>query len=183
MTSLKTIGPFLKFFNIDYWLKQAPHISLGPEVLFFILAIIFILLWGLSLGRTRALVSLLAIYIAYVLETTFPYLSYVNDRLNLKYDMSYVKIGLFFAVYIIVFAILNGSLVKKRLTMGETSVLLVGLISILQLGVLVSIIINNLPAPALTKIPLYLAPFFLGQQALFIWFALPIVVILFIKKD
>lgn len=173
----------MKFFNIDYWLLQAPHLSFGPEVLFFVLGLIFVLLWGLSLGRTRALVSLLAIYIAYVLETTFPYLSIINKTLNLKYDISYVKIGLFFAVYIIAFAILNGSLVKKRLTMGDSSIVIVGLVSLLQLGLLVTIISNNLPSLVTEQIPAYILPFFIGPQALFGWFVLPIVAVLIIRKD
>ena len=170
-------------FDINYWLKQAPHISFGPEVLFIILGAIFILLWGLSLGRTRALVSLLSIYIAYVLMISFPYLSYVNRALNLKYDIEYVKVGLFFAVYIVVFGIFNKSLVKVRLSMKETSTVTVGIISLLQLCLLVSIVVNITQSIFLDRIPDYLAPFFLGQQALFTWFVLPILVILFIKKD
>lgn len=158
-------------------------VNLGPQVLFFTLGVIFILLWGLSLGRTRALVSLLSIYIAYVLITIFPYLAYVNDALNLNYDISFIRIGLFFAVYIIVFAILNGSVVKARLTMGESSLIIVGLISMLQLGLLISIIINNLSAVILRQAPEYILPFFYGQQVLFIWFLLPMVSLLFIKKD
>ena len=158
-------------------------IDFGPGVLFFLLAVVFILIWGLILGRTRALISLLAIYIAYVLKATFPYLEYANKSLNLKYDIKFIEIGLFFAAYIIVFAILNRSLVKVRLSMKETSLLLVGLISVLQLGLLISIIANNLPQDFIDRIPAYLLPFFLGQQALFGWFVLPIIATLFIKKD
>lgn len=158
-------------------------VDLGPQVLFFTLGVIFILLWGLSLGRTRALVSLLAIYIAYVLETLFPYLSYINDGLNLNYDISFIRIGLFFAIYIIVFAILNGSVVKARLTMGETSLAIVGLISALQLGLLTSIIVNNLSAVILRQAPEFILPFFYGQQALFAWFLAPVISLLFIRKN
>src|SRR3989344_3856179 len=132
------------------------RLSFGPEVLFFLLGVIFFLIWGLSLGRTRALVSLLSIYIAFVLKSTFPYFEYVSRSLNLKYDIKFIEIGLFFAAYIIVFAILNRSLVKVRLSMKETSLLLVGLISVLQLGLLISIIANNLPQDVIDRIPAYL---------------------------
>ena len=176
------IQQYTKFLNGNF-LSSFSNLNLGPEVLFFILGVIFVLLWGLSLGRTRSLVSLLAIYIAYVLETGFPYLTQVDKALNLKYDMAYVKIGLFFAVYILVFAILNGSLVKKRLTMGESSIVIVGLVSLLQLGLLLSIIANNLPELIKKQVPAYLLPFFIGSQALFAWFVLPVVAVLFIKKD
>lgn len=158
-------------------------LDFGPEVLFFLLGVIFVLIWGLSLGRTRALVSLLAIYVAYVLEITFPYLNQVYGAFNLKADENLLKVGLFFAAYIIVFGILNKSLVKVRLSMKETSLATVGLISILQLGLLISIIANTLPQDLISKVPVYLLPFFVGQQALFAWFLLPVIAILFIKKN
>ena len=183
MVSSIAIRPYLKVFDIGFWAKQIPSLNLGPEVLFVILGAVFILVWGLGLGRTRALVSLLAIYIAFVLETNFPYFSQFNRALNLKYDMEYVKIGLFFSAYIVTFAILNKSLVKARLTMKETSVIVIGLISLLQLGLLISIILNNLPVSVVAKAPVYLSPIFLGQQALFIWFFVPILYVLFIKRD
>ncbi len=174
---------YTQYFNTDFLAGLFANWTLGPEILFIILGIVFILIWGLSLGRTRALVSLLAIYIAYVIETLFPYLSYINDGLNLNYDISFIRIGLFFAAYIIVFAILNGSVVKVRLTMGESSLMIVGLISMLQLGLLISIIINNLSAAILRQAPEFILPFFYGQQVLFVWFLIPIASLLFIKKD
>ena len=98
--------------------------------------------------------------------------------------MAYVKIGLFFAIYILVFGILNKSLVKKRMTLAETSVIMVGFVSLLQLCLLISIIVNNIPLSVTKQIPAYLLPFFIGQQALFAWFVLPVaLILLFIKKD
>ncbi len=158
-------------------------LNFGPGVLFVALGVIFVLIWGLSLGRTRALVSLLAIYIAFVLESAFPYLDYVSSLLNLKAEEGLLRVGLFFAVYILVFGILNSSLVKVRLSMKETSIFLVGLISMLQLGLLISIIVNILPAGMITKIPGVLLPLFSGAQPLFFWFLLPVIAILFIRKD
>src|SRR3989344_8586837 len=158
-------------------------IDFGPGVLFFLLGVIFVLIWGLSLGRTRALVSLLSIYIAFVLKSTFPYFEYVSRSLNLKYDIKFIEIGLFFAAYIVVFAILNKSLVKVRLSIKETSIFIIGLISVLQLGLLISIISNDLPQQFISKIPASTLPFFFGPLALFVWFFIPIIAILFIKKD
>ena len=158
-------------------------LSFGPGVLFFMLGVIFVLVWGLSLGRTRALISLLAIYIGYVLETTFPYLEYLNNLFNFKTNRVFLKVGLFFVTYIIVFGILNKSLVKVRLSMKETSVFLVGLISMLQLTLLISIIVNMLPVDMLLKVPAHVMFVFSGNQQLFFWSLLPIIAVLFIKKN
>ena len=165
-------------FNID-----TSIFNFGPGVLFFLLGVVFVLVWGLSLGRTRALVSLLAIYIAYVLEIAFPYLAHVSNIFGLKAGDGLLRIGIFFAAYIVVFAILNSSLVKVRLSMKESSVVIVGLISMLQLGLLISIIFNTLPATMLKQIPPSVMPFFSGNQALFFWFLLPVIALLFIRKD
>ena len=48
----------------------------SSQMLFGLLFLIVILLWGFSLGRTRALVSLLSIYIAFVIEEAFPYVGH-----------------------------------------------------------------------------------------------------------
>lgn len=170
---------FGRFINI----ADMGILNFGPGILFFFLGVVFVLVWGLSLGRTRSLVSLLAIYIAFVLETTFPYINHVAGVLNIKTESGLIKIGLFFVIYLVVFGVLNKSLVKVRLSMRESSVFLVGLISMLQLGLIISIIANTLPSEMLLNIPAHIDLAFASSQALFIWFLFPMISILFIRKD
>jgi len=154
-----------------------------PAMLFGGLVLVCLLLYGLSLGRTRALISLLAIYIAYVLQAMFPYLSELHDAIRYSPELYVTRILLFLIFYIIVFAILNRSLAKQRLTMKEFSFFWVLLISLLQLGMLISVILNFIPSDKLTIIPEYLLEYFADQRALFFWLAIPIAILISMRRD
>ena len=165
------------------YLEKFSSLNLGPEALFGILVVVFLLLYGLSLGRTRALVSLLGIYIAYALQAIFPYFSELHDALRFSPEMYLTRVALFFIFYLTVFAILNRSLVKHRLTMKEFSIFWVSLISLLQLGILVSIILNFIPVDKLTIFPEYLLGYFSEQRALFFWLTAPVVLLISMRRE
>lgn len=165
-----------------------------PNLLFSGLAIVCLLLYGLSLGRTRALVSLLSIYVAFVFEMTFPYFEQLQNIGSAYIDeVAISKALVFLVVYGIVFAIMNRSLMKQRFSLDEASIMSVSVVSLLQLGFLVSILANiaqdSLPARTteviqsggFIKVPETVAPYFSSSEALFYWSVLPIVVLLFIK--
>ena len=170
---------YLDYFNFS----SLSQFSLGPEALFGILVVVFILLYGLSLGRTRALVSLLGIYIAYVLQAIFPYFSELHDALRFSPEMYLTRVALFFVFYLTVFAILNRSLVKHRLTMKEFSIIWVSLISLLQLGILLSIVLNFIPIDKLTMFPENLSGYFAEQRALFFWLTAPVVLLISMRRE
>ena len=169
--------------NLDLAAISGLNFNFGPSGLFAILGLIFLLLYGLSLGRTRALISLLGIYIAYAIMSVFPYLDRLHDLIKVSPELYITRVGLFLFVYVIVFAVFNNSLVKSRLTIKEASFLSVSIISIMQLGLLVTIITNIVPVSAL-KISGNLSDFteyFSTHEALFYWFLAPIVVVSFMK--
>ncbi|MBI2068604.1 MAG: hypothetical protein HYT67_00650 [Candidatus Yanofskybacteria bacterium] len=168
---------------INSYLEKFSDLNLGPEALFGILVVVFLLLYGLSLGRTRALISLLGIYIAYVLQAIFPYFSELHDAVRVSPEMYLTRIALFFVFYLTVFAILNRSLVKHRLTMKEFSIFWVSLISLFQLGILVSIILNFIPVDKLTIFPEYLLGYFAEQRALFFWLTAPVLILLMMRRE
>lgn len=161
------------------------NFNFGPSGLFAILGLIFLLLYGLSLGRTRALISLLGIYVAYAIMSVFPYLDRLHDIIKVSPELYITRVGLFLFVYVIVFAILNHSLVKIRLTLKDATILSVSIISVLQLGLLITIITNIVPLSAL-KISgnlTGLVEYFSTNEALFYWFLAPMAVVSFMKRD
>ncbi len=168
---------------VNSYISKLSSLNLGPETLFGFLIVIFLLLYGLSLGRTKALVSLLSIYIAYVLQALFPYFSELHEAARISPEMYLTRIALFFVFYLTVFAILNRSLVKHRLTMKEFSIFWVSLISLLQLGILVSIILNFIPIDKLTIFPEYLLGYFAGQRALFFWLTAPVLILIMMRRE
>ncbi|MBI2062457.1 MAG: hypothetical protein HYT64_02095 [Candidatus Yanofskybacteria bacterium] len=170
--------------NFDLAAISKFNFNFGPSGLFAILGLIFLLLYGLSLGRTRALVSLLGIYIAYAVMSVFPYLDRLHDLIRASPELYITRVGLFLFIYVIVFAVLNNSLVKSRLTIKDASFLSVSIISIMQLGLLITIITNIVPVSVL-KISgslAYLSEYFSTNEALFYWFLAPIVIVAFMKR-
>lgn len=171
--------------NFDLATISKFNFNFGPSGLFAILGLIFLLLYGLSLGRTRALVSLLGIYIAYAIMSVFPYLDRLHDLIKVSPELYITRVGLFLFVYVIVFIVLNGSLVKDRLSIKDASFFSVSIISFLQLGLLITIITNIVPVSAL-KVPDNLsgfAEYFSTNEALFYWFLVPIVVVSFMRVN
>lgn len=155
----------------------------GPQVLFAGVGLVFLLLYGISLGRTRALVSLLGIYIAFVFDATFVYLEWVHNFIRISPDFYITRIALFLAFYLLIFFVLNRSLVKSRLTLREVSFISVFIISVIQLGLLVSIISSMLPEDILDNFPSFFTRFFGSGTALFFWALAPLVMLLFLKNE
>lgn len=169
--------------NLNFATISIPNFNFEPSGLFAILGLIFLLLYGLSLGRTRALISLLGIYIAYAIMSVFPYLDRLHDLIKISPELYITRVALFLFVYIVVFAILNKSLVRSRLTIKDASFFSVSIISFLQLGLLITIITNIVPVSVL-KISGDLsgfAEYFSTNEALFYWFLAPIVVVFFMR--
>lgn len=169
--------------NFDLDLISGLNFNFGTTGLFAVLGLIFLLLYGLSLGKTRALVSLLGIYIAYAIISVFPYLDRLHQIINSSAELYVIRVGLFLFVYVAVFAILNSSLVKGRLTLKDASFFAVSVISIMQLGLLITIITNMVPASAL-KISgnlAYISEYLSTNEALFFLFLAPIVIVSFMR--
>lgn len=177
MDYIQQIFSRINLFNLPDLLKTIS----GPQVLFMGLLLVFLLLYGLSLGRTRALVSLLGIYIAYVFNATFVYFSELYKWIPLK-DTNLIRVATLLAVYLVVFYILNRSLVKARLTLKEASFFSVFIISVLQLGLLISIITNTLSPEMLGYFSGPFLSYFSTKSALFYWAIAPILVLIFLKK-
>ncbi len=156
--------------------------GMGPGWLFGAFSAVAISLYGLSLGRTRAVLSLLSIYAALVIVKLFPYFSNVSQMAEGSVADYWIKVGIFIGTYVIVFLIFNFSFIRKRLSSTEFSLFGIILISILQLGFLASIILSLLPDELAMKWSFGFYNYFATKQALFIWAVLPLPVLLFIKR-
>lgn len=168
--------------NVGAYLKGLINVDLGPGALFGLLVLVFLLLYGLSLGRTRALISLLAIYIAYALQSVFPYFENLQDVIVFSPFPYFIRIAFFLIFYAVVFVVLNRSLVKHRMSMKEFSVFWVSLVSVLQLGILISVVLSFIPSGELTIFSPALMGLFAGTTALFFWFLAPVILLVFMRR-
>lgn len=158
------------------------NIGSGPGWLFGVFGAVALSLYGLSLGRTRAVLSLLSLYVAFVVIKLFPYLDKVGQMINRHFEEYWLKIGVFLTAYVLIFLIFNFSFIRKRLASTDFSLFGIILISILQLGFLASIIFSLLPKEIALKWSHGLYDYFATQQALFIWAVVPLPVLLFLKQ-
>ena len=163
--------------------KLRENLNVGPATLFVGLVLVFMIIYGLSLGRTKALISLLGIYVALAFDAAFPYLEQLHNWLPVAQEIYTTRVVLFLIIYLIVFAILNNSFAKGRLTLKETSIVSVAVISLAQIGLLIAVITNIIPDEIIKKMPEYLYAYFSTKEALFYWIVIPIIILIFLKRN
>ena len=154
----------------------------GPGWLLGAFGTVALSLYGLSLGRTRAVLSLLSLYVAFVVIKLFPYLDKVGQTIDTPFEDYWLKIGVFVATYIVVFLIFNFSFLRKRLASTEFSLFGIMVISFLQLGFLASIVSSLLPNDIAVKWSFGFYNYLGTSSALFVWAILPLPVLLFLKQ-
>ena len=148
--------------------------NLGAESLFGLLVFVALLLWGLSLGKTKILISILAAYVGYGLTQLFPFSEAISEIAKGVPDY-YVNIGLFVITYVFVFLVFNFSLMKKRASSSEFSLWQILLFNILQICFMASIIFSYLPQDIGIR---FLGSFywvFGSAQAIFVWALAPLI--------
>ena len=163
--------------------KLSQGLNLSPTSLFIGLVLVFLILYGLSLGRTKALISLLGIYVALAFDASFPYLEQLHSIVPLQMEIYTTRIIVFMLVYLLVFAILNNSFARGRLTLKESSIISVGVISLSQIGLLIAVITNIIPDEIIDNLPRYLSAYFATKETLFHWIVIPIVVLVFLRRN
>lgn len=179
----KSMDNFLSVIRGIDFSKFSDSLNVGPVTLFAGLILVFLLIYGLSLGRTKALMSLLGIYIALAFDAAFPYLEKLHGWIGMTEEIYSTRILVFVLVYLAVFVILNGSFAKRRLALHETSMISVGIVTLTQIGLLVAIITNIIPSDAINNMPEYLSAYFGNREALFYWIVIPILALVFLKKS
>lgn len=163
MNALLSRIPFDRFALIGDFARQ-------PLNLLGLLVLVLVVLYGLSVGKSRALISLLAIYVAYMLTVLFPYGEQLRERLP-EALRPYGAVVLFLVLYLVVFLLITRAIRRGRLALGKISLLQVVLISIVQLGLLASICIALVAVEDARRFvgPLY--PYLGGQRTLWFWAA------------
>ncbi len=155
-----------------------PKFNYGWLVALFFVFVIFLI--GLSLGRSRILLSLICLYVAAFLEPHFIYFDKLRGVMKSQPE-SWLHIGLFLIFFIVSVAILNRSALKHSLTLRETSFFPIALIAILEIGFSASLIVSYLPSGIGGGLPVWIVKFFDTQNAQFWWALVPLVILLFMK--
>lgn len=159
--------------------------TLDSGVLFGILVIVGVLLMALTLGRTRTLISTLSIYVAFALQTIFPFFGWLLENQSFTNDLPTLRIFIFLILYAVVFGLMNRSILKTRFNLGEASFTSVVVMGLAQLGFIISIILNLAPGfyNISQRLPGSVLPYIGNQQALFFWALIPVILLIFQKQS
>jgi hypothetical protein len=152
----------------------------NPKSLLALAVAVVLVLYGLSVGRTRALVSLLSIYFAYLLTVLFPFLPWLMQRVPSRFEQ-FTPVALFVVLYVLTFMILTQSLLHGRVTLGEISVWHVLIISVVQVGLLTSICMSLLPNDESANLLGPLSRWFGSQRALWSWAVASLLIMPFMR--
>ena len=161
-------------------LHGASDLLRQPRGLFAIGAVAVLIIYGISVGRTKALMSLLSIYVAYMLVVLFPFMDALEAQVPER-SRDALSLVLFVLLYIGVFAALSRSMARGRLTLGEISIVQVILISVVQIGLLAAIGVSLLPAEMGARLfgPAHM--FLAGPRALWGWAAASLLILPLLK--
>lgn len=141
---------------------------------------IIVFLYGISVGKTRAIVSLLSIYVAYALTVLFPFRAQVEQFVAPE-SRPLIPTGVFIVAYLFVFGVLNLSILSRRLSIGELSILRVLFVSVIQIGILITMIASLLPAEVTDRFGMF-RPYVTGGPILFGWTVVAVLMLPFLRE-
>lgn len=142
------------------------------------------LLYGLSLGRDRVIVILVGIYMALAVVTNAPALTSLKLAVNLN-ENYVMRISVFLGIFVIVFFLLSRSALLKTIggshapgSWWQTIVF-----SVLQVGLLISVTLNFLPAEFTQGLTQVTKNIFMSDQGRSAWLILPIAFMIVAPKS
>src|SRR4030042_4090292 len=127
------LGVF-KGFSFSFLPAQIGMLT-GTYQLFGLLVVLFVFLYGMSIGKTRATISLLAIFAAYMLTSFFPFWSLLVGLVG-ESATPFLRAGVFLVAYVLAIVAINMSSLSHRLLVGDTSFLKVFMVRVIQVGLL-----------------------------------------------
>ncbi len=149
-------------------------------LLFFVIGA---LLYGLSLGRDRVIIILVAVYMGLAVVSNTPLLTHLNFTLNVNQN-SIFKITFFLGLFVIFFFLLSRSALLKTIggTNAPGSWWQTIIFSILQVGLLISITLNFLPVNMTQGLSEGTKQIFMGDNGRSAWMILPIIFMIIAPK-
>lgn len=149
-------------------------------LLFFVIGA---LLYGLSLGRDRVIVILVAVYMGLAVVNNTPALNSLNLSLHVN-DNYVLKITFFLGLFVAIFFLLSRSALLKTIggSNAPGSWWQTIIFSILQVGLLISITLNFLPSSMTSGLSEGTRQIFMSDNGRSAWMILPIIFMIIAPK-
>lgn len=150
-------------------------------VIFFIITVF---LYGMSLGRDRIIVILVAIYMSLAVVSNAPLLGIFGDADIQVGNYFAFKVTTFLGLFVLLFFLLSRSALTRtfgKLHSGSWWQVLV--FSVFHVGLLVSITLSFLPTEAVGHLAPLTRQVFASEMAKFLWILAPITAMVVLKSD
>lgn len=153
------------------------------DIVLILIFVVAAIVFSMSFGRRRVLVSLFSVYISLAVVNAMPFLERIFssswiDRLFV------VKIIIFLAVFVLLYIFLNRSalLYYMRGSSPYTPSWQVISLSLLHIGLLISITLSFLPENLVDYLSFFTKSVFISDGWQFFWIVAPIITLSLIKK-
>ncbi|OGY45638.1 MAG: hypothetical protein A2744_03045 [Candidatus Buchananbacteria bacterium RIFCSPHIGHO2_01_FULL_44_11] len=146
-------------------------------LLFFVISV---LIYSFTLGRDRIVAILISTYLSLAVATNLPYADKLNELISRTGGFAF-QTAAFLAAFILLFVFLSRSSLIQSLSNLGGSFWQVILFSLLQVGLLTSVILSFLPPAALDQLSFFTKIVFLSELGRFCWVVLPILALVFVR--
>jgi len=164
--------------NLNNWISginfKEPTWDLFIIVFFLMAAFVY----GLTLGRERIIVILVAIYMALAIINAAPFLDSLTPSDSGPNNIFAFKISVFLGIFVILFFLLSRNTLLRALTKSEApgNWWQVIIFSMVHVGLLISITLSFIPSEFYDQLSPITRSWFVGVEARFFWIIAPIVV-------
>lgn len=163
--------------------------KIGFSPTFDTLSILFLLLtaffYGISIGRKRMITILLATYVSFAIWSVLPFFDKLAGKISEANFFFLSAIG-FSLSTVITYLLLSGSKVRSLVILRATGVgswWQIFILSVLQVGLLVSIVLSFFPRGLNIELTPITTNIFMHQVSRFFWFVIPIVILGLLKRN
>ena len=153
------------------------------DLFIFLFFIVATFVYGFTLGRSRIMVLLVSTYMALALVSVAPFLDQTPSLTVGSSPFFIIQITAFIATMLLIFFFLSNSALRRAFAAQEIQGKAWQIIafSILHAGLLVAIVLSFVPEERRAALLDVTQGMFATDTALFIWAALPIVVMMFVQ--
>ncbi len=149
------------------------------DIIILLFIVFSVLVYSFTLGRERIVTLLISTYLSLAVATNLPFMDKLNEIIN-RFGFSTFKISAFLLVFCILFIVLTRSALLQGLGNMAGGWWQIILFSLLQVGLMVSVILSFLPKDFLKQLSTFTQILFISDFGKFCWIVLPILALVFV---
>lgn len=141
------------------------------------------LVYGLSMGRERVVMLIVAVYMALAVVNSAPYIKDFSTSISLGQAFAF-RITTFVGVFLVLFFFVSKSALSRSFSLGDNGKWWQVLtFSFLHVGLLTSVVLSYLPEEALSHLTQVTRQIFVSDTGKFVWILLPILAMIVIRPE